>query len=336
MTRTKVVAKRLVQLIIILIGGCIFPVVTPGNNGNSANRNETTVKDASEENILIDIKPEIAYKPESIRAGLVFDVSQNKVVWEKGMNERNNIASLSKMMTALITLEEIENGNLCWDSLITVTREASLISGSKVYLNAGKKLTVEELLNAAMIYSGNDACYLLAQTIGGTEYNFAQKMNFKAFELGMKNTRYFNSTGLPVGKGLQDNYSTPADLLILAKELLKHEEILQITKKKTETLHNGKNQFVYSNRNKLVSTYADEIDGLKTGFTRSALYCLCATGKRCDYRVVTIVLGVESGWLRNEIVANMFNNYYSTIGLGPLGECTDPHASAEPAPYSPE
>ncbi len=153
-------------------------------------------------------------------------------------------------------------------------------------------------------------------------------MNLKAFDLGMYGTRFYNCTGLPVGKGREDNYSTPANLLLLAKELLKHDEILEITKKKSESVHNGHSQFVYENKNKLVSMYKDEVDGLKTGFTRSAMFCLCATSHRCDYRVITIVLGVQSGTLRNQIVANLFNNYYTSIGLGALGECSDPNPQA--------
>ena len=322
--------KKLIQIIILCSSVLIFPSYTPGKPSGKDLGIESNLASVinPEANITIDVHPELAYKPENIRAGLVFDVNQNKVVWEKGMDNKCNIASLSKMMVALITIEDIENGKLKWDSLIPVSREASLISGSRVYLSAGKKVTIEKLLNAALIASGNDACYQLAQMNGGTEYEFVKRMNLKAFDLGMYGTRFYNCTGLPVGKGHEDNYSTPANLLILAKELLKHEEILAITKKKSESLHNGRSQFVYENKNKLVSMYEEEVDGLKTGFTRSAMFCLCATSHRCDYRVITIVLGVESGWLRNEIVANLFNNYYTSIGLGVLGECSDPNAEA--------
>jgi D-alanyl-D-alanine carboxypeptidase (penicillin-binding protein 5/6) len=322
--------KNVFQFILFCSLILIFPSYTPGKTGEGELWSNATIKTQfnEEESIRMDIRPELAYKPENIRAGLVFDVNENKIVWAKGLTNKCNIASLTKMMVALITLEDIENGRLKWDSLVSVTKEASWIGGSKVYLNPGKKVTIEELLNAAMIASGNDAAYMLAQLNAGSEAKFVQRMNLKAFDLGMFGTKFYNSTGLPVGKGHEDNYSSPADLLVLAKELLEHEEILSITKKKMESLHNGRSLFVYENKNKLVSTYAEEVDGLKTGFTRSAMFCLCATSHRCDYRVITIVLGVESGWLRNQIVTNLFNNYYNSIGLGQLGECTDPTAEA--------
>ena len=328
--KSNIAMKSIIQFLLFCSLILVFPSYTPGKTGegelwaNSRTKNQFS----EEELIQVDIRPELAYKPENIRAGLVFDVNENKIVWAKGLNNKCNIASLSKMMVALITLEDIENGRLKWDSLVPVSKEASWIGGSKVYLNPGKKVSIEELLNAAMIASGNDAAYMLAQLNAGSEYKFVQRMNLKAFDLGMYGTKFYNCTGLPVGKGHPDNYSSPADLLILAKELLKHEEILSITKKKMESLHNGRSLFVYENKNKLVSTYAEEVDGLKTGFTRSAMFCLCATSHRCDYRVITIVLGVESGWLRNEIVTNLFNNYYNSIGLGPLGECTNPSTEA--------
>ncbi len=322
--------KKLLQVFILCTSVLMFPSFTPGQPSSEEIGFESDYNSLiyPENNIIMDVRPELGYKPENIRAGLVFDVNENKIVWEKGMNQRCNIASLSKMMVALITLEDVESGRLKWDSLITVSKEASWIGGSKVYLTAGKKLTIEQLLNAAMIASGNDACYQLAQMNGGTESNFVKRMNLKAFDLGMFGTRFYNCTGLPMGKGREDNYSTPANLLLLAKELIKRQELLAITKKKSESVHNGRNQFVYENKNKLVSMYEDEVDGLKTGFTRSAMFCLCATSHRCDYRVITIVLGVESGWLRNQIVANLFNNYYTSIGLGALGECSDPNAQA--------
>lgn len=269
----------------------------------------------------VDLNPEIAYKDYAVRGGLVYDVTQNKIVWGKKMEEPVAIASITKMMVALITMEEIAADNICWDDPVKVTREAVLIQGSKVYLKQGETLTVRKLLEAAMIRSGNDACYLLAQFLGESEAEFVERMNKRAKSLGMENTRFSNSTGMPADRGKKDNYSTPMDLLKLAKEALKYPDLVDITSRKRETINNGYNPtFTFDNRNKLVSRYEDDIDGLKTGFTNNAKYCIVATSKRCDYRVISIVLGVENSYLRNQIVVGMLNNYYDRIGLGVLGE----------------
>lgn len=269
----------------------------------------------------VDLNPEIAYKDYAVRGGLVYDLTQNKIVWGKNMEDAVPIASITKMMVALIAMEEIAADKICWDDPVKVTREAVLIQGSKVYLKQGETLTVQKLIEAAMIRSGNDACYLLAQFLGDSEAEFVARMNRKAEALGMENTKFSNSTGMPADKGKKDNYSTPMDLLKLAKEALKYPELVEITSRKRETINNGYNPtFTFDNRNKLVSRYEDDIDGLKTGFTNNAKYCIVATSKRCDYRVISIVLGVENSYLRNQIVVGMLNNYYDRIGLGVLGE----------------
>ncbi len=269
----------------------------------------------------IDLNPEIAYKDYAMRGGLVYDVTRNKIVWGKKMEEPVPIASITKMMVALITMEEIAADKICWDDPVKVTREAVLIQGSKVYLKQGETLTVRKLLEAAMIRSGNDACYLLAQFLGDSEEEFVERMNRKAEALGMGNTKFSNSTGMPAKRGHKDNYSTPMDLLKLAKEALKYPDLVDIASRKRETIDNGYNpEFTFDNRNKLVSKYEEDIDGLKTGFTNNARYCIVATSKRCDYRVISIVLGVENSYLRNQIVVGMLSNYYDRIGLGVLGE----------------
>lgn len=288
------------------------------------------------QNFDIDIEPEIAYKDHAIRGGLVYDVTRNKIVWGKEMDKAVPIASLSKMMVALITVEEISKDSLSWDTEVEVTREAARVTGSKVYLKQGEKLSIKKLMEAAMIRSGNDACYLLAQFVSGTEKDFVVRMNEKAKELGMENTKFSNSTGLPTRGWSTDNSSTPLDLLMLAKEMLKYPELVDITSRQQETIDNGYNSsFTFNNRNKLVKAYEEDIDGLKTGFTNNARYCIVATSKRCDYRVISIVLGVESSYLRNQIVVGMMSNYYERIGLGVLGEEIEDNTVADIPPELP-
>jgi serine-type D-Ala-D-Ala carboxypeptidase (penicillin-binding protein 5/6) len=253
------------------------------------------------------------------KAGLLFDVKQKKITWEKEMKNTYPIASLTKMMVALLTVEDIKNGKFTWDKKVKVTREASRMKGSKVFLRYGETFTVRDLMKSAMIASGNDACYLLAQFNGGTEKQFVERMNKKAFQLGMRSTKFSNSTGLPAVNG-KDNYSTPYDLLLLSNELLKHEEILAISSRKEEYIKHGRKQFAYRNHNKLVIEYEDEVDGLKTGFTNRAGFCIVATANRSNRRLIGIVLGVNKSTTRNMLVADMLNNYYTSIGLGRMGD----------------
>lgn len=278
--------------------------------------------------INVEIDTSLAYAPSLIKAGLIYDFTENRLVWEKNLEEQFPIASLTKMMVALIAMEQISAGNIGLDDEVKISKQATYTGGSRVYIKAGQRITVSDLLEAAMIRSGNDAAYALAEYVGGTEEEFVYLMNEKAESLGMESTCFHNSTGMPIrSKVIPDNESTAADLLLLAREMVKYEEILDIASRSTEQIRNANGLYTYSNRNTLVEKY-DEIDGLKTGYTNAAKYCVVATSKRCDHRVITILLGVETKRQRYDIAVNLFNNYYSTIGLGKLGEDFDT-ASAE-------
>ena len=278
--------------------------------------------------INIQIDSTLAYQPATIKAGLIYDYTENRLVWEKNLEEQFPIASLTKMMVALITMEQIHAGNVSLQDVVTISQNATWVGGSKVYVKAGQKLTVADLLQAAMIRSGNDAAYALAEYVGGTEKEFVYMMNDKSESLGMESTCFANSTGMPERSvEISDNESTAGDLLLLARELVKYDDILDMTSRSTEKIQNANGLFTYDNRNTLVKNY-DEIDGLKTGFTNAAKYCIVATSKRCDHRVITILLGVETKRQRYNVAVNMFNNYYSSIGLGKLGEDIEETASA--------
>jgi len=270
--------------------------------------------------INIAIDSSLAYEPTLFKAGLIYDYTENKLVWEKNLNQQFPIASLSKMMVALITMEQVQAGKIGLTDMVSITPKATCVGGSCVYLKAGQKLSISDLLQAAMIRSGNDAAYALAEHVGGTEEDFVRLMNEKAESLGMEFTCFANSTGMPVKSNeLSDNESTAADLLLLARDLVKHESIMNMTSRSTEKIQNANGTYTYETRNTLVKNY-DEIDGLKTGFTNAARYCIVATSKRCDHRVITILLGVETKTQRYNVAVNLFNNYYTSIGLGKLGE----------------
>ncbi|MCF8464815.1 MAG: D-alanyl-D-alanine carboxypeptidase [Flavobacteriales bacterium] len=278
--------------------------------------------------INIQIDSTLAYEPSLFKAALVYDFNENRLVYEKNLNQQFPIASLTKMMVALITMEQIQAGNIGLEDLVKISPKATYVGGSCVWLKAGQKLSVADLLEAAMIRSGNDAAYALAEYVGGTEEDFVRLMNEKAEGLGMESTCFANSTGMPVKSNeLFDNESTAADLLLLARDLVKYDGIMDMTARSTEKIQNANGTYTYETRNTLVKNYG-EIDGLKTGFTNAAKYCIVATSKRCDHRVITILLGVETKAQRYNVAVNLFNNYYSSIGLGKLGEEFEETANA--------
>jgi D-alanyl-D-alanine carboxypeptidase (penicillin-binding protein 5/6) len=251
-------------------------------------------------------------------------MNKNQIVWEKNMHKAFPVASLTKMMVALLIVEDIKEGKVSWDQKVKVTREATLVTGSKVNLRLGRYVAVRDLMHAAMIASGNDASYLLAQwNGGGSEKNFVNRMNQRATELGMNATRFWNSTGLPNENKNSDNYSSPHDLLKLSAELLKYPEITDISCKPNESICNGIDSSLIRNHNGLVKVFP-EVNGLKTGWTKRAGYCIVATSNRSCSPLVSIVLGVPQRIMRNTIVAEMLNDYHKLNGYGCMQVIPDP------------
>ena len=259
----------------------------------------------------------ISLHDKSIRAGLLYDVSADSVVWEKNRNQTLPIASLTKMMVALITVEDIFDGKVSLETTVKVTPESAKMNGSKVYLRTGCCLSVEELLKAALISSGNDAAYLLAQFLGGTESAFVKRMNKRAAQLGMKNTYYSNSTGMPAKDSRNDNHSSPSDLLILSLEMLKYKDLLEIAGMSKAVITQDQRTINLRNHNGLVAIY-DDVDGFKTGFTNNAKYCLVATANKGGRRLISIVLGASGRNVRNQFTATAFSRYYEALGMGGL------------------
>jgi len=267
-----------------------------------------------------DTIPSITFNATNAKAGLLFDQTDNKVIWVKALNNKAEIASLSKMMTILLVLDNIGEGKYGWDSLVTVPKEATYVGGSSVFLKEGEVFTIRDLVKSSLIASGNDAAYTLAHFTAGSEKQFVNMMNWKAATLGMDSTFFSNATGMPAYQYMKDNYSTPHDLLLLTNELLKHKEILQFTSECEDCIYHGSAKTAFKTHNSLIVNYKDDVDGLKTGFTRGAGFCIVATAHRSEHRIISIVLGVPSSYTRDAIVADMMNQYYSSIGLGKLGE----------------
>lgn len=263
-----------------------------------------------------NIIPGLAHRESELRAGLLYDISNNTIVWQKDMNYAYPIASLTKMMVALLAVEDIKAEKRDWSDEIVVTRSYRKSPKSRKVIVTKETYTLESLVQLAMIPSNNDACSDIGRHLNGSVESFVLRMNQRAVELGMTQTFFSNPSGLPGLVSEIDNSSSPKDLLKLCLELLKHEEMLQITSIGYAEISNDKTKGVHRNHNRLVIDYDDHVDGLKTGFTRRAGFCLAATAKIEDSRLVCIVLGVGTSTVRNEIVATLLNNYYATIGCG--------------------
>ncbi|MFM8950670.1 MAG: LysM peptidoglycan-binding domain-containing protein [Bacteroidota bacterium] len=253
-----------------------------------------------------------------LRAGLLYDINKNTIVWEKRMDEAFPIASLTKMMVALLAVEDIAAQKRDWSDEITVTRSYKKSPRSRKVITTTETYTLESLVQLAMIPSNNQACSDIGKHLCGSIDDFMLRMNARAAELGMTSTFFSTPSGLPAAIREFDNKSSPNDLLKLCLELLKYDDILRITSIGYAEISNNKSKAIHRNHNRLVIDYDEHVDGLKTGYTRRAGFCLAATSKQDDVRLISIVLGVGSSYVRNDIVAGMLNNYYSTIGCGPM------------------
>lgn len=237
------------------------------------------------------------------KSAIMIEASTGEILFQKNANEKLAPASMTKMMSMLLIMEEIEKGNLKYDEEITASENASSMGGSQIFLQAGEKMTVTEMLKGIAIASGNDATVAMAERIEGSEEAFVKKMNSRAKELGLKNTNFVTSTGLDA----DNHYSSAYDMALIAKELVKHEKILEFTGTYEEYLRkNSKNPFWLVNTNKLVRFYQG-VDGLKTGFTNIAGYCLTATAKKDNMRLITVVMNEPDSAKRSSDTSKMLD-----------------------------
>ena len=220
-------------------------------------------------------------------AYIVINAEDNKVLMESNAQAHLPMASTTKVMTALIVLE-----NAPTDLLVTVPEDAVRVEGSSMYLKEGEELTVLELLYGLMLSSGNDAALALAYAVGGTPEGFVELMNEKAQVLGLKNTHFVNPHGLHDA----DHYTSAYDLALICSEAMKNEifrEIVATKDKKFENPDTGEIRYLH-NKNKLLANYKGA-NGIKIGFTKAAARCLCASAKRGDIQLICVVLN-DGNW----------------------------------------
>ena len=237
------------------------------------------------------------------KSAIMIEASTGEILFQKNKDEKLAPASMTKMMSMLLIMEEIENGNLKWNEMITTSEKASSMGGSQIFLKVGEKMTVEDLLKGVAIASGNDAVVALAERVSGSEEQFVKRMNTRAKDLGLKNTNFINATGLTA----DNHYSSAYDMSLIAKELVKHEKILEFTSTYEDYLRKDtKSPFWLVNTNRLVR-FKEGVDGLKTGFTDEAGYCLTATMKKDNMRLITVVMKEENTSKRSADTTKMLD-----------------------------
>ena len=245
----------------------------------------------------------------SAKSAILVDFNTGKVLYSKNENEPLAMASMTKVMSMLLIMEKIDDGSLKYDDIVEISTEASSMGGSQIFLNPGDKYKVIDLLKGIAMASANDAVVALAEKTYGSKEHFIEAMNKKAESLGLKNTHFVNVHGLDE----EGHYSSAYDMSVIARELLKHEKILDFTRVYEEYLTKPDGSQIWLvNTNKLVRFY-DGVDGLKTGFTQNAGYCLTATGKKNNLRLISVVMGEESIEKRSSDTVKLLNYGFNTF-----------------------
>lgn len=245
------------------------------------------------------------------KSAILLEASTGEIIYEFNSHEKLSPASMTKMMSLLIILESIEKGIIDWDDMITVSSNASGMGGSQILLETGEQMSVDDLVKGISIASGNDAVVALAESIAGTEENFVKLMNDKLKELGLKDSNFKNSHGLDA----ENHYSSAYDMAYIARELVKHEKILEYSSIYETYLRVGTDRQTWLvNTNKLVR-FKSGVDGLKTGYTDNSLYCLTATMKKDGMRVIATVMGEPDSTVRNNEVSGLLDYAFAQYNL---------------------
>ncbi len=251
--------------------------------------------------LLLIIPVSIKAIETSARSAILMDIDTNRILYEKNINEQRSVASISKIMTAVIAIESCK-----LDDIVIVGNEIDAAYGSGIYIKVGEKMTLRDLLYGLMLRSGNDAALAIAKYVGGSVDDFVKLMNDKAKELKMRNTIFNNPSGLDQEKG---NYSTAYDMAILTSYAMKLDEYKKITGTKKYTLTTNKNTYSWINKNKLLSIYKYTTGG-KTGFTEIAKRTLVTTAKKDNLNLVVVTLNDGNDWQDHQNLFEYgFNNY---------------------------
>ena len=258
---------------------------------------------------LWPVQAQAAELPIQSRAALLMEKTTGQVLYARNEHEQLEPTSVTKIMTLLLTMEAIDSGTIGYDDVVTVSAYAAGMGGSQVYLAEGEQITVEELLKAVCVASGNDAAAALAEKVAGVSDRFVEKMNQRAAELGMNDTHFANCTGLTA----EGHVTSAHDIAVMSRELiLKHPDIRRFTTIWMDTIRGG--AFQLANTNKLIRFY-DGATGLKTGYTASAGYCISATAERDGMELIAVVMKGPDRDTRNNDAKALLNYGFSSYAL---------------------
>ena len=256
-----------------------------------------------------------SFQPIRAKSAVLLDKRTGEKLYGQREDEELPIASMVKIMTALLTFESIEKGDLALEEKLCISDTAAGMGGSQMFLDRGLEYPVTDLLKGVIVVSANDACVALAERISGSEEVFVDKMNARAAELGMTHTHFVNATGLPKEGG----HSSARDVAIMLRELTSHEKYFDYSKIWLEEyIHPDGRKTIFTNTNKFVRFY-DECDGGKTGFTSEAKFCLAASATRGDTKLISVVIGADDSKTRfsesKRLLSYGFANYKTEIIL---------------------
>lgn len=258
---------------------------------------------------LLPVQAAAVELPLTSRAALLMEKTTGQILFAQNEHEKLEPASVTKIMTLLLTMDAIGSGALAYDDVVTVSANAAGMGGSQVFLAEGEQITVEELLKCVCVSSGNDAAVALAEKVAGVTELFVEQMNNRARGLGMDDTHFVNPTGLTA----EGHVTSAHDIALMSRELLtKHPDIRSFTTIWTDSIRNG--TFDLANTNKLIRRY-DGATGLKTGYTASAGYCISATAEREGMELIAVVMKGETADKRNADAKALLNYGFSAYAL---------------------
>lgn len=255
----------------------------------------------------------------SAPSAILMEADTGKILFEKNAHEMRPPASVTKIMTILLTMEAIDSGKIKYDDMVIGSARAKSMGGSTIFLDEGEALSVRDMLKGMAVASGNDACVATAEHLAGSVEEFVSLMNKRAKELGMNETNFVTCNGLDADGHKMSAY----DIALMSRELLKHEDVFQFTTIWMDSLRNGK--FTLSNTNKLIRFYKGAT-GLKTGSTSVAKNCISATAKRDGMHLIAVVMGAETSKKRFADASNMLNYGFGAYGVKKVVEKGKPMA----------
>lgn len=262
------------------------------------------------ESVSADTDPSASTLKLACTSAILMEARTGQVIFEQNADEALPPASVTKIMTLLITMEAIESGVLKFDDMLTCSANAASMGGSQVFLEEGEQMSVDELIKCVVICSANDAAVMLAEAVAGSEDAFVDKMNRRATELGMTNTVFENTNGLD--DTAQNHVTSARDIAIMSRELIGHKKILEYSSIWMDSIRGG--SFGLTNTNRLVRFYPGAT-GLKTGSTAKAKFCISATAERNGMHLICVIMGADTRDIRNAAATQLLDWGFANYSL---------------------